>query len=310
MASYAFDASVQQIFAALLQGHTLYVVPEHVKRDGAALREYLQLHNITISDGTPATIYLLQEAPPSGSELPVRHFIIGGEELSAALVKQFYAKYGCNTRITNIYGPAECCVDSTAYLVRPDELQHLTALPIGRPMANRHIYLLDEQRQPVPIGATGEIYIGGDGIGRGYLNRPDLTAERFLQDIRHPDRRMYRTGDLGRWRRDGTIEFLGRTDDQVKIRGFRIELGEVEAALRDQPQVRDCFISLRRRDSKSARPRTCRACFLDSNMPYITIDNDGLCNVCRAYKQSKDQLAHYSQNPQRSAANPRSGAPT
>ena len=122
---------------------------------------------------------------------------------------------------------------------------------IGRPIANTRIYILDGNRQPVPIGVPGELYIGGAGVARGYLNRPELTAERFASNpfTNEPNRRLYRTGDLARYRSDGNIEFLGRADNQVKIRGYRIELGEIEAALNKHTRVKDCVVGVREHES-------------------------------------------------------------
>ncbi|WP_045771264.1 AMP-binding protein, partial [Xanthomonas albilineans] len=145
--------------------------------------------------------------------------------------------------IFNLYGPTEAAVDVTAWRYCAG-WKHAGSLPIGHPIANTRIYILDTYGAPVPIGVVGELYLGGDGVGRGYLNRDDLTAERFLTDpfSTDPTARMYRTGDLGRWRVDGVIEFVGRNDHQVKIRGFRIELGEIEARLSAHAEVRECVV--------------------------------------------------------------------
>jgi acyl carrier protein len=143
----------------------------------------------------------------------------------------------------NVYGPTECTVDATAARLNGDS----TVPHIGRPMPNRRIYILGAEQQVVPVGVTGEIHIGGEGVGRGYLNRVEMTAERFVDDPygASPQARMYRTGDMARWRADGTIEFLGRTDGQVKIRGFRIELGEVEAQVCRHDSVKDAAVLAR-----------------------------------------------------------------
>jgi amino acid adenylation domain-containing protein len=311
IASSSFDASVQQLFAALLLGHTLYVVPDQIRRDGAQLLAYYQDNTIDISDGTPAMLYLLVNADVSGpAGIPVKHFIIGGEELPAALARSFHDRFDIDqSQLTNIYGPAECCVDSTAYLVSPSELAGITSVPIGRPLANKRIYILDAHLNPVPVGVPGELYIAGDGLARGYLGRPDLTAERFIPnpfataDHRPPphdapssaiDGRLYKTGDIGKWQPNGTIMFLGRVDDQVKIRGFRIELQEVEAALRDHPAVRDGLVVVKQKKPAMVSDiRVCTRCFLSSNMPHVTIDQTGVCNVCRDYDTFKEQIGRY-----------------
>jgi len=160
----------------------------------------------------------------------VRHVVCSGEEMSAKLQRQFFECLP-QARLSNLYGPTEAAIDVTAWECVPgsDDLR----VPIGHPIANTQIYILDKLLQPVPEGVVGELCIGGVGVGRGYLNRPELTAERFIRDPfgRNPHSRMYRTGDLGRWRSDGSIEYLGRNDHQVKLRGFRIELGEIEQSL-------------------------------------------------------------------------------
>ncbi|GAB4209888.1 MAG: hypothetical protein OHK0013_29850 [Sandaracinaceae bacterium] len=171
----------------------------------------------------------------------VRHLFIGGEALPGALVSDL----GRATRatITNMYGPTETTIWSTVEPARPTE----GTVGIGRPLANQTVYVLDAHRQPVPLGAPGELYIGGLGVARGYLERPELTAERFVPDpfASRPDARLYRTGDLVRWSQDGRLEFLGRVDHQVKIRGYRIELGEIEARLASYPGVREAVVIAR-----------------------------------------------------------------
>ncbi|GAB4195320.1 MAG: hypothetical protein OHK0022_11980 [Roseiflexaceae bacterium] len=295
LAAYVFDASVQQIFSALLLGHTLVIAPEAARRDGHHLLRFYQQQRITISDGTPALLtILLSGAATSAAILPVQEFLIGGEALPPALVRQFYRTFGEAVRLTNIYGPAECCVDTNAYTVRPDQIGMLRSIPIGPPLPNRRAYVLDEQLQPVPIGVPGELYIAGHGLGRGYWNRPDLTAARFLPDPFDAGQRMYRTGDRCRWLPDGSLDFLERVDRQVQIRGFRVELEEVEAALQAHPAVRAAVVAVRQRQQPAVR--TCARCFLTSNMPGLYLDTEGVCNVCRAYEQHGAQIAGYFQD--------------
>jgi acyl carrier protein len=172
-------------------------------------------------------------------------FVIGGEALMPATVA-LWQSISPATRLINEYGPTETVVGCTVYEV-PIPWSVDQPVPIGRPIANTRIYILDSHGRPVPIGVSGEIYIGGAGVARGYLNQPQLTAERFVKDPFQADGqgRMYRSGDLGRWRADGTIEYLGRNDSQVKIRGYRIELGEIEAQLLKQAQVREAVVLAR-----------------------------------------------------------------
>jgi len=165
----------------------------------------------------------------------LRTLLIGGDKLRQFPREQTFA-------VINNYGPTEATVVATSGAVEAGQVLH-----IGRPMANAKIYLLDDQQLPVPVGVAGELYVGGAGVARGYLHRPELTAERFLDDpfSDAPQARMYRTGDLARWLADGSVEYLGRNDDQVKLRGVRIELGEIEAALSGHAAVQDCVVLVR-----------------------------------------------------------------
>ncbi|WP_160647578.1 non-ribosomal peptide synthetase [Chengkuizengella marina] len=246
VASYVFDASVQQIFAALTLGHTLYIVPDDVKLDPIKLGGFYREHDIEISDGTPAHLKILLSAElENGVKIPVKHFLIGGEALPAKLAENFLRKVVENgALITNVYGPAECCVDVTAYTfdVNFNKVNDLTIVPIGEPLFNIQIYILGESGQILPVGVTGELYIGGKGVGRGYINGKNLTDERFVSNPFKLDERMYRTGDLAKWLPNGNIEFQGRIDHQVKIRGYRIELGEVENQILQHPAVREVVV--------------------------------------------------------------------
>jgi acyl carrier protein len=172
-------------------------------------------------------------------------FVIGGEALPPRTV-ELWRSIWPQVRLINEYGPTETVVGCCVYDIPPEWVAE-SSVPIGRPIANTQIYMLDAHRQPVPLGVAGEIYIGGAGVARGYLNRPELTAERFLSDpfSSDPRARMYKTGDMGRWRADGTIEYLGRNDHQVKIRGFRIELGEIETQLARHARLKEAVVLAR-----------------------------------------------------------------
>ncbi|NJR60571.1 MAG: amino acid adenylation domain-containing protein [Cyanobacteria bacterium CRU_2_1] len=234
----SFDTSVKQIIQ-LMQGHTLVLIPEEVRLDGEALQRYLMSHPVDVFECTPSQLELLRARGWFEGNLP-RMVLLGGEAITEATWRVLMEVEGC--RFFNLYGPTECTVDATVC-----EIGVNSPTPaIGRPLANVKLYILDQQRQPVPIGVPGELWIGGAGVARGYLNRPELTAEKFitLSIGDAPEERLYCTGDLARYRSEGQVEFLGRLDQQVKIRGFRIELGEVKAALEEQAQVREAVVTL------------------------------------------------------------------
>lgn len=237
-APLSFDASVQQL-VMLLRGHTLDVIPEEVRRDGEALLAYLRRNQLDWFDCVPSQLKLLLEAGWLDGGQPVPAIALPGGEAIDAETWAVLARSD-RTEFYNVYGPTECTVDSTGCLAST-----VPGLPsIGRGLQNVELYVLDGTRWPVPIGVAGELYIAGPGVGRGYWNRADLTAERFLPCpfTSHAGARMYKTGDRVRYLADGNLEFLGRVDFQVKIRGHRIELGEIEAALRCHPGVRDAVV--------------------------------------------------------------------
>jgi amino acid adenylation domain-containing protein/thioester reductase-like protein len=244
LASFSFDASVQQIFASLLLGHTLYPIPGSIKKDLGQLIPYILKNEIEVIDGTPSLWELLVGSGIMDEpELKLRHVIIGGEALPVDLVRRYHdGVYGKSTRWTNVYGVTESSVDSTSYLVDIDALKNRISVPIGAPIVNTWIYILDGNRNPVPVGVPGELYIGGDGLAKGYLNNPERTEQNFVPDPFRDGELMYRTGDLGKWLPDGNIDFLGRIDFQIKIRGFRIELGEIESAMSSYPGIEDCVV--------------------------------------------------------------------
>ncbi|MGZ4033101.1 MAG: condensation domain-containing protein, partial [Tumebacillaceae bacterium] len=243
--SIAFDLTVTAFFPPLMTGKKIVMVPPSVGVD--SLVDVLQRHrNFSYIKLTPAHLKLLSESvKPEEAGTYFHSMIIGGEALYAEDVA-FWRTHAPQTKLYNEYGPTETVVGATVYQV-PAKAALLGAISIGQPMANARIYLLDDLQQPVPIGETGEIYIGGPGVARGYLNRPDLTSERFLTDLFSgiTGARMYKTGDLARRELDGNLVYLGRRDDQVKIRGYRIELGEVEQSLLEHPSVREAVVVAR-----------------------------------------------------------------
>ncbi|MCF7697599.1 amino acid adenylation domain-containing protein, partial [Mycetohabitans sp. B2] len=233
-ASFSFDASASEIWMAFGSGAVLYLPLEAARQDRHALWDYLASHAITHATLPPALLQHGADLSSFGLSLTL---ILAGEAPSATLVRNLVDQ----STVFNAYGPTETTVCATAWRGARD---FSGAVPIGRPIANTRIYLLDAHSQPVPLGAVGELYIGGAGVARGYWNRPALTAERFVPDpfSEDADARLYKTGDLARYLPDGHLEFVGRNDEQVKIRGFRIELGEIAACLTAHPQVQDAVV--------------------------------------------------------------------
>ena len=235
--SLSFDLTVTGLYAPLLCGRRVRLLPEGFTEElGRVLREE---GGFSLVKMTPARLDLLtqqlQDHDVSGC---ARALVIGGEPLRAESLG-LWRDRSPQTAVFNEYGPTETVVGCCVYRVRHDD-PRTGSIPIGRPIANTRLYVLDPHGEPVPIGIAGELYIGGDGVATGYWNQPDRTAERFVPDpFGSAGGRLYKTGDRARYRADGNLEFLGRADDQVKIRGFRVELGEVEAALRGHPSVRD-----------------------------------------------------------------------
>lgn len=231
----SFDIATLELLLPLVCGGCVIVAPQPAQGDGYRLAELIERAHPTYMQGTPATWRLLLDAGWRGS--PDLTIVCGGEALNRTLADQLLSR---SARLFNGYGPTETAIYSTLEPVRPDG----ASVPIGRPLANTRVYVLDQRRQLVPAGVAGELYIAGAGVALGYWRREELTAERFPADP-FAGGRMYRTGDLVRWRSDGRLDYLGRLDDQVKLRGFRIELGEVQAALAAHPSIRAVAVALR-----------------------------------------------------------------
>ncbi|EPH0542234.1 amino acid adenylation domain-containing protein [Serratia marcescens] len=239
-ANPAFDASTLEMWGALLNGASLAIIAPEVLTEAEALAAALVRQGINVLFLT--TSLFNQYAHSIAATLAQLKYLLSGGEAADPHAFARMLKEAGPVRLINAYGPTECTVfATTATIERVDPWQRL---PIGRPIGNTRIYLLDEHGQPVPLGATGEIYIAGPGVALGYLNRAELTAELFLADPFNPGERMYRTGDLARYLADGNIDYLGRNDRQVKIRGFRIECGEIEARVAGHPAVREAVVDV------------------------------------------------------------------
>ncbi|MFF1647619.1 amino acid adenylation domain-containing protein [Streptomyces sp. NPDC058240] len=236
-ASTGFDVAFWQTMVPLLSGGTSVIAPEEVRVPGDELLDYIAEHRVTGVNLLPS---FLAAMPDDRTVDPDVFFVVGAERLDPELAR----RWGRGRRaLFNAYGPTEVTINSTTWHYDPDDAG---PLPIGRPDPNVRAYVLDGGLQPVGVGVTGELYLGGPSLARGYLGRPALTAAAFVADpFGPPGERMYRTGDLVRWRPDGQLVFLGRADHQVKVRGFRVELGEIESALTSHPDVRACAVIMR-----------------------------------------------------------------
>ena len=254
--SSAFDFSVWEIYGALLHGGRLVVVSDEVRRSPMAFLQLLADEGVTILNQTPSAFYQLIDAdelrPDLSNRLSLRRIIFGGEKLDFHRLKSWFDRHEPDRPLlVNMYGITETTVHVSYHPVGLDDTER-TASIIGRPIPDLQVHVLDGRLEPVPIGIAGELYIGGAGLARGYLGRPELTDERFVPNpFGPPDGgggRLYRTGDLARRRADGTLDYLGRIDDQVKVRGYRIELGEIEAALAAHPGVKQAVVVPREDD--------------------------------------------------------------
>ncbi len=279
VAPYVFDASVKQIFAALALGHSLFMIPEASRADGPGLLHFFKRHHIDVSDGTPLLLRLLAESLEdrdieTEGTLYLKHLLIGGEALPADLALSFLDGHGeGRLKITNVYGPTECTVDTASFDVVPGDVDGVGDMPIGKPLPFDEVYILDSRNHLLPPGVPGHLCIGGSKVSRGYLNRPELTAEKFMHqngadesnDAQSPGRAIksfwecrtlfskrvlpaggsvYRTGDLACWLPDGNVRFLGRVDHQVKVRGLRIELGEIENRLTALGEINGAVVTV------------------------------------------------------------------
>ncbi|MGA9917346.1 MAG: condensation domain-containing protein, partial [Paraburkholderia sp.] len=237
-----FDAAGRELFPTLLSGARLIIAEPNAHRDCRYIAEKIRDDRVTILHCVPSFLRLLVAEPAFKDAVALRAVMCGGEALTPDVVAEFGRRSAA--RLYNVYGPTETIIDSAYWLC--DGTSDASTVPIGRPIPNACVYILDPALRPVPIGIAGELYIGGVSLARGYLNLPGLTAEKFIPDpfSGESGRRLYRTGDLARYQTNGNIQYLGRADYQVKIRGFRIELGEIEAALAQHPSIAQAIVTI------------------------------------------------------------------
>ncbi|KAG0324533.1 hypothetical protein BG004_003455, partial [Podila humilis] len=249
------DPSTFEVWSALLHGARLLIVDTNTVLDANLLESAVLRHRVTALFLTSAIFH--RHVFVIGRTLSNLKYLLGGGEQAATEAYATIMRHGGSCKIINAYGPTETTVDATTFTVQnsTSDPSNLTTIPIGKPISNTKVYVLDKYGEPVPLGVVGELYIGGPGVANGYLNLPELTAERFIPDPFNqvPNARMYKTGDLVRYLPDGNLVFLGRNDNQVKIRGFRIELGEIESRLTEHPKVREALVVVVEKESDDKR---------------------------------------------------------
>ncbi|MBV8478503.1 MAG: amino acid adenylation domain-containing protein, partial [Acidobacteria bacterium] len=248
VSTLAADLGNTCIYPALVSGGCLHVIAYEIATDAHRLARYTAQYPIDVLKIVPSHLAALLDSPEGPQVLPRRYLFTGGETLTRTLVNKVAAA-GASCQLINHYGPTETTVGSLILPLRDyqDEEPESEAIPLGRPIANTQVYILDAQQQPVPVGVVGELYIGGEGVAAGYLGQPELSGQKFLSNpFRHTGvAPMYRSGDLARYRANGLVEFLGRSDDQVKVRGYRIELGEIEYILGQHPAIKQAVVLAR-----------------------------------------------------------------
>jgi amino acid adenylation domain-containing protein len=292
--SLSFDLTVTSIFTPLLSGNAVVVYEGEGKE--SLIQKVIEGNQAGVVKLTPSHLKLIVESVGETVQSNLKGFIVGGEALETELARKILEKFNNNIVIYNEYGPTEATVGCMIYKYCP-ETDVQPSVPIGVPADNVQVYILDISKSPTPVGVPGEMYISGDSVARGYLNRQELTAERFIKNPFLPHRRMYQTGDLARFMPTGNVEFLGRMDQQVKIRGFRIEPGEIESRLtkyKRKHQVAVSSTDFSKIDLKNIH--RCQRCLLPEGYPGIQFDEKGVCNICRKYDGFKDQVKRYFKN--------------
>jgi amino acid adenylation domain-containing protein len=304
--SLAFDLTVTSIFTPLISGGRIVVYREDPGVHGMVVLKVIEDGAVDIVKLTPSHLAMIKDLDLAASR--IRKLIVGGEDFKAELARDITRQFGRPVEIYNEYGPTEATVGCMIHRYDAEKDRGLS-VPIGIPAANAGVYILDEQLSPVPTGVTGEMYLAGDGLARGYLNQAELTEQKF---VTAPDPRqngpaaqspaskpqplrLYKTGDVARWSAEGRMEFLGRADYQVKIGGMRIELGEIEARLLEHSDVRECVVDVVHTGARKAPKELtyCTRCGVASSLPGTAYDADGVCNLCRAFDSYKDKAQAY-----------------
>ena len=286
VSTFAADLGLTMLFPALCSGGTLHIISQERSTDADALAGYFTTHPIDYLKIVPSHLAALLGCPEPERVLPRRQLVVGGEASHWALIDKV-KQCAPHLRVLNHYGPTETTVGALTFEV---ESRTCATVPIGMPLDNVQVYLLNATLEPVPIGVTGELFIGGDGVARGYLGEANLTAEKFIPDPFTKAGRLYRTGDLGRYSSDGSIEFLGRADQQVKVRGYRIELGEIKASLAKHPAIADAAVAVREDNPDEKR----LVAYIVPARSYasVTTDTHTLPNGLSVFYINKNEVEH------------------
>lgn len=292
--SFSFDLTVTSIFTPLITGNAVVIYSGDERE--FFIKNVIEEDRVEVVKVTPSHMKLIREVMTEGCQSSIKRFIVGGEDLSSRLANDIHRMFSSNVEIYNEYGPTETVVGSMIYQFDPGK-DTGESVSIGTPISNTQIYLLDENLKPVPPGVNGELFISGHGVAKGYLNRPELTHEKFIDNPFIPGQKMYATGDLGRREQDGNLSFLGRRDEQVKIRGFRVELGEIENKIRNFNRTGDTEApgakAINQLPDRTGVVR-CPKCLLPGDFPGVQFGGNGVCHVCNEYENKyKEHLDKY-----------------
>ena len=294
--SLSFDLTVTSIFVPMVSGGSIVIYPED-EASGLTVLDVFEDNLVDIVKLTPAHLALIKQVNPESTR--IRKMIVGGEDFKRSLALQVSELFNHQVEIYNEYGPTEATVGCMIHRFDPEQDQ-APSVPIGGPINNTQIYVLDQQLNPVPTGLAGEMCIGGASVAKGYLHREDLTAEKFIANPFKTGERLYRTGDLARWTEDGRMQFLGRADHQVKLQGYRVELGEIESSLLDHPAVESAVVTVLNSSDRTPQgaAQKCTQCGLPDNYPGASFDAAGVCNTCRDFNVLKERFDPYFKTPQ------------
>lgn len=293
--SIGFDLTITSLFLPLISGGKMIIYPEKESGPDTSLLDVVTDNLVNTIKLTPSHLSLLADRDMSTSKIDI--MILGGEDLKTALAKKVKDQFHPQLRIFNEYGPTEATV-GCIYTEFDEARQNQGSVPIGKPIDNTQVYILDQYMNMVPNGVQGELYLSGKGLAEGYVGEHELTAEKFLENPYRAQTKIYRTGDLVRLNADKELEFLGRIDDQIKLRGHRIELSEIEAQLLNIEGVESCSIVVvsGNKPTNQAETTNCVKCGLPSNYPNTDFDELGVCHLCRAFESYEEKAHRYFKN--------------